>query len=82
MRRTLYDAAIAIEVFYVPNHDSYNGATVDDLKNCGFRPSEGVTLTILDATDQHYKLEARAEGGDAKSWVFDSNDARFAPVMP
>jgi hypothetical protein len=70
------------EAFYDSNQGSYTGATVADLEKLGFRPSEGVTLTIQDATDQHYKLEACSEGGIAKSWVFDSRTARMTPVMP
>jgi hypothetical protein len=79
MRWTLYCAAVAIEAFYGSNGESYAGATPRILENFGLRPEPGVTLEILDATDRHYELLARASGGAFKSWVFDSNDAEFKP---
>ena len=79
MRWTLYYAAVAIEAFYGSNGDRYAGATLRILENFGFRPEPGVTLQILDATDRHYLLSARASGGAFESWVFDSNDAKVKP---
>lgn len=76
MRQDLHNAAVAIEAFYGSNGQSYRGATVADLQEQGFHPSDGVTLSILDATDRHYTLEASATGGSAKSWVFDSDIPR------
>jgi hypothetical protein len=79
MRWDLHCAAVAIEAFYGSNGDSYGGATVPILRSLGFRPTKGVTLTILDATDQHYRLKASAAGGSFKSWVFDSSNAKIVP---
>jgi hypothetical protein len=79
MRWDLHCAAVAIEAFYGSNGDSYTGATVPILRSLGFQPTTGVTLKILDATDQHYKLEASAAGGSFKSWVFDSSNAKMIP---
>jgi hypothetical protein len=79
MRWDLHCAAVAIEAFYGSNGDSYTGATVPILRSLGFRPTKGVTLTILDATGQHYRLKAGAAGGSFKSWVFDSSDAKTIP---
>jgi len=73
MKDDLHHAAVAIEFFYGTHGNSYRGATLADLIALGFRPSDGVTLTILDASDKHYKLEATASGGSAKSWIFDSD---------
>jgi hypothetical protein len=82
MKRDLHNAAVAMESFYTPNGGCYSGATLEDLQALGFHPSNGVTLTIEDATGQHYRLRARAKGGIAKSWVFDSSTARMESVVP
>ena len=82
MKRGLLYAAIAIEAFYDSNGGSYTGATLKILRHLGFRPAPGVTLKILDATGQHYRLEASTSGGSFKSWVFDSSDAQMKPRWP
>jgi hypothetical protein len=82
MRQGLLYAAIAIEAFYDTNGGSYTGATLKILRRLGFRPASDVTVNILDATDQHYRLEASARGGSFGSWVFDSNDAKMKPRGP
>lgn len=81
MKEDLHNAAMAMEAFYEPNHNSYRGATVDELEKLGYRPSEGVTLTILDVTDQGYKLVATAPGGSARGFAFDSITGRIEPLL-
>ncbi|MBI2963662.1 MAG: hypothetical protein HYY35_07895 [Deltaproteobacteria bacterium] len=71
-----------MRIVFASFRPGYCWSTLADLRETGFRLSEGVTLTIVEAGDQHYKLEARAEGGVAKSWVFDSRTARVTPILP
>ena len=70
---TLRNAATAMEVFFT-EHDSYVGAEPSTLP--GLVPEEGVEITILEATREHFKLRATAAGGTAPSWTFDSRTSK------
>lgn len=58
----LKNAATAMEVYYVENQ-TYDGATLQSLREQGLQVEEGVTVSIGLASGNRYCVEALAEGG-------------------
>jgi len=81
IKTTLYAAATAMEEFYGANGVSYLGATVAALREHGFKPDDGVTITILEAGKDRFRLEARATGS-SKGWVLDSDTGKVTEAPP
>ena len=69
------NAAIAAETFSVENNGSYAdlATTATALTDNGYRPTDGVTLTVDTASVSGYTFEVKHRDLPTQTWVFDSS---------
>ena len=72
MRGVLHNAKKAMEAFYA-THSSYEGATVDDLRENGFRRPGGIDIEIVRSSPEQYEIRACAQGGSTNAFKYDSD---------
>lgn len=75
----LRKAALATEIFYAFNGNSYVGRTVGDFPNFGYRRRPSVGIEVMEADNHEFRLKAQTQGGTARSWIYDSASGATIP---
>lgn len=75
----LKNAAIAAETWATDNNGDYTGleigtGSVSDLEELGYKPTDGVDLSVTAADGEHFVLSAEHENLDGRTWSYDSNE--------
>lgn len=71
-------AVVAAESYSVDRGGSYVGLTEAELANHGFRPSNGVHVTISDLAIDEYVLTFTSDAIPADSWVYTGSTGDIA----
>ncbi len=75
----LKNAAIAAETWATDNNGDYTGleigtASASDLEELGYKPTDGVDLSVTTADGEHFVLSAEHDNLDGRTWSYDSNE--------
>jgi type IV pilus assembly protein PilA len=80
MRSDLRNLA-GVQETYWTNNQTYYGGAIPDLPNFEYRPSQGVTVTVVDATPAGWSAKAEAPGLATQTCaIFYGNVAALAPA--
>lgn len=70
MKSDLRNAAVAVEAYYTKQ--SVLPASITEIANYGFHPSDGVTVSLVVTSSTVYTINAAKSGGTQASFTYDS----------
>lgn len=71
MKSDLRNAAVAVEAYFTKR--SVYPSSLDEIQGFGFKPTEGVDITLVVLTPNSYTITATKPGGTQPSFAFTSN---------